>query len=528
MPRHPEALSLLEQALRHVISEQEELLKRRDAGELTKAIAPLCSLALHTSAALAEGIDKPKVVSSLLDEATAAERIIDELSEELWTPIQVSVSAIYERAERLLKPEPGRYGFACELRAHYHNVRLRLLEQMLGARMLISISDLGEEIERIWQQFFEKHLGPMFRVLRGGYICDHEGNKSSQIDLIVVPADAHPFIPGDSEGGKAHVLIDQVVAAMMVTANLTVEKLDSDWNKLQSLPAYPGQEKDYPQLSKHPWPLCYILGAQSDAAEELESRWIKIATEQKPRITPQFVVSLSDGFLYSGLRRWPAPRYPGNYKEPQHVKAVTDLFGGLGLAWLLIQQQGRFAVIKGQTLGPITRFADLLDHAMMQREGVPATWSPRFDTSFTWRQIAGVMEWGSVSCFAHNRLPLHCIGNHHGVTMNRTEAELLIPGTDPSKLEWNTYTKFLRWFRHRSECIVGRLLAVEEWIDAFSKTDHKKRVAVFEHATGREFHGPMVDALRNPAEIENVRENIESELPIAEANSVDAPPHRTD
>jgi len=112
--------------------------------------------------------------------------------------------------------------------------------------------------------------------------------------------------------------------------------------------------------------------------------------------------------------------------------------------------------------------------------------------------------------------------------MNRTEAELLVPGADPSKLEWNTYTKFLRWFRYRSECVVGRLLAVEEWIDAFSKSDHKNRVAVFEHEMGRELHGPLINALRYPAEIERIRERIESELPIAEANIVDAPRCRTD
>jgi hypothetical protein len=86
-----------------------------------------------------------------------------------------------------MRPEPGRYGFAGEIRAHYHNMRLRLLEQMIGARMLALSSDLGDETERIWQQFLEQHLGPMFRVLRGGYICDHAGNKSCQVEMIVSP-----------------------------------------------------------------------------------------------------------------------------------------------------------------------------------------------------------------------------------------------------------------------------------------------------------------------------------------------------
>lgn len=513
MPRYPETLALLEQALRHVLSEQEKLLKRKDAGELTPVISELCALALRTSTTIAEGFNHTTGTAFLTKDARRTESIADALSESLWTPIMVSVSAIYERAERALKPEAGKYGFASEIRTHYHNLRLRLLEQMIGARMLASSSDLGDEVERIWQQFLERQLGPMFRVLRGGFICDQQGNKSCQMDLIVVPADSHVFVPGDSEGGKAHVLADQVLSAILVTANLTTEKLESDWGKLQSLPLFAERAKDYPQLEGHPWPLCYILGVQSDSAEELKQAWVAICTKGVPVNVPQLVIALDAGVLYCGLRKWPSPRYPGNYVEATHVRAVTELFAGLGLAWLIAQHQGRLAAMRKQATGPISRFAHLLDTAMMPKEGVPPTYSQRFDCMFQMRQIAGVMEWGSVACWAHNGLQLRCLARKRGDADVRMEVELLLPGTDTATLDWRSYTEFLRWFRYDSEVTAGRLLAVEEWLNHKSKAEHKSRIAVFDTISGEEIMGASIDGLKSANEIERVQAELEAGLP---------------
>ena len=220
--------------------------------------------------------------------------------------------------------------------------------------MLLLNSDLGDENERIWQQFLERQLGPMFRVLRGGHICDHQGNVSCQIDLIVVPADAQVFVPGDSEDGKAQVLIDQVISAIMVTSNLTAAKLTSDWRSFQTIPAFPEKEQDHPYLKGHPWPLCYMLAAQSDSAEDLQAAWQKICQEGVTQVVPQFVVTLDAGFLYCGLSRWPCPRFPGNYTEADHVYAETGIYAGLGLAWLLTQHQGRLAATQRRNLGAIS------------------------------------------------------------------------------------------------------------------------------------------------------------------------------
>lgn len=500
MPRFPDAHALLEQALRHVLSEQQTLLKHECADRLTQPILQLSRLASETANSLIEGVAKPVDTAHLTVLAREVERLTDDASEALWSPLLIAVSAIYERVENALKPASGKWGFVAAARGHFHNLRIRLLEQMLGARMLVSNADLGDEVERVWQQFLERHLGPEFRILRGGHICDHHGNISSQIDLIVTSSDAQFFVPGDSEGGKAQVLVDQVVSAIMVTSNLTAAKLKSDWRNLQSIPIYGDLQRDYPGLTGHPWPLCYVLGVQSDAVEKLKDCWIANCNEGLTQFIPQFIVSLDSGFLYSGARRWPAPRYPGNYTEATHVQTVTGTHAGLGLGWLITQHQGRLALVRGQSPGRITRFARLLDEAMM-KSGLPATYSNRFDTMFKDRPIAGTFRWGMISQFAHNNLELHTV-RHGDDTIPRPwwEAELMQP-VDLARIDRKEYDKFLRWFRYGATRTAGSLVAIEEWIDPRSKTAHRKRIAVFDANSGEEKTGPEIDAMTNVGEV---------------------------
>lgn len=532
MPRHPETLSLLEQALRYVISEQGKLLKCKDAAELVPVISALGELALATSNTIAEGVKLKSGTVALTTAARQVEHLADKLSEELWTPIKVDVGAIYGRVERSLKPRSDEYGFAREIRMHYHNLRLRLLEQTLGARMLSSNSDLGEEVERIWQQFLERHLGPMFRVLRGGYICDHQGNKSGQMDIIVVPADGIVFVPGDSEGGKAHVLIDQVISAILVTSNLTAAKLKSSIEAFELIPVFNEQDGDFPGLNGHPWPLCYVLGAQSDSAEQLKKAWVEACSSEVPKHLPQFVVSLDEGFLYSGLRRWPCPRWPGNYKTATDVAVETELFGGLGLAWLVTQQQGRLAVLRNQVLGPIDRYAQLLHRAMMREEGVPTTYSMRFNRWGQASQIAGVVYWGGRARWVHNGLEIVslrvCLSDDTSlsdiqiaqepqtinITLRRASQrrELKLPDA-PTDLDFDADWEFLRWFHYFPASVVGRFVAVTEIINYKSKPEHSRRVAVFDSVTGMEMSGAIVDGMKSPFELESVVSELEKLLP---------------
>ena len=161
----------------------------------------------------------------------------------------------------------------------------------------------------------------------------------------------------------------------------------------------------------------------------------------------------------------------------------------------------------------------LLNEAMVGEANQP-------DRFFQWPQmqpIAGVIEWGSAECWGHNRLPLCSLKRKREGATKVWEVELLLPGVDPDGLDYRSYVKQLRWFRYGMTATAGRLIAVEEWLNHKSKTDHKRRIAVFDARTGEEITGPLVDALTAVSEVESIRAAIEAELSSSPAKS-DTPP----
>jgi hypothetical protein len=512
MSKFPETRVLAEQALRHVLDQQAMLLKMPNNTSLIEIVSALNNLAIETSNLLVNGFNRSRPLHAFTKEAKAVEVLTDRISEKIWKHLPVSISGIYENLEKSIIPREGHIGLADETRAHFHNLRIRLLEQLLGARMLAMNSDLGEETERVWIQFLERHLGPSLRVLRGGHISDHKGNRSSQIDLIVVGSDAQVFLPADSQNGKAHVLIDQVVAAIMVTSNLTTEKLKQDWKNLQSIPSYGDLERDFPNFKDHPWPLVYIVGAQSDPIDRLKLTWQIMCKEGATKVVPQFVITLDDGFLYGGWRRSPCPRYPGNYTAVDHVKEVTGVYAGLGLGWFILQQQARIADVHRRVLKPIERFANLLDNASLTR-GNPPTWSERFNAFFLPRDIGGVFEWGGMSCFAHNRFYLMSLERTRRSEKTIHDPQLYQDGTDIESLKFEDEIKFLRWFHYPAALTRGRILAIEELIHAFSKEKHTSKIAVFDMVTGDEIRCPFIDGLTSLPNMEELEKEVHHFIP---------------
>ena len=507
MPRYPEINALLKQALLHTLSEQEKLLGSTYSTSVLNPIRLLNELAVHTNELLGESKVTPAEVQGLIKLATAVEQEVDEVSESLWIHIPVSVTAIYERLMESLERKDGVPGLVADIRAHYHNLRIRLLNQLISAGSLSLNNDLGDEHERIWQQFLERQLGPKFKVLRGGHIYDHDGQRSGcQVDLIVVPAGAQVILPGDSEGGKASVLIDQVISAVMITSTLTTKKLEEDWRKVQSLPSHPKLETEFPHLKGHPWPLCYIMAAQGDAPEELKKKWQELSLAGLTTVVPQFVVSLDSAFLYCGLRRWPAPRFPGNYVNPEDVAVQDDIFAGLGLAWVILQQQGRLAAVERSPLGAIQRFGSLLDNASMPA-GVPATYSRRFETWFDILPIAGMFKWGCSTLFPNNKVRVSSLSREITNTTNRADTELFKEGIDAHQIPILNWADYLRWFRFGVTCQVNNLIAFEEWIEPRSKENHRKRIAVFNTLSGEEITGSAVTKLNSVHELNYMLSN---------------------
>ena len=503
---------MVEQALRHVLSEHEKLLRMEGATDFISLFLPMNELACETSRLLTEN-KFPASIKKLAKKARKIEEQADRLSIALWKPILISLSAIYERIEESLKRKSGEHGLMADTRAQYHNLRIRLLEQLIGARMLVNNSDLGDENERIWQEFLERQLGPMFRVLRGGHISDYAGNISGQLDLIIVPSNAQVSMPGGSNHGKAQVSVDQVISVIMIKSNLTKSEFDKDWKALQSIPCYKEMEKDYPVLKGHPWPFCYIVSVQGDTVDKLKDRWVACCKLEPLNVVPQLVVMLDSGYMYSGARKWPCPRYPGNYTENDQVACETGVNAGLGLAWLVAQQQGRLAVMQNQSLSRVNRFAQLIDKSGMG-SGLPPTYSRRFDTSFQTGTIAGVVRWGNVARWVHNKLLVRCLAKDEiGADLNQSVAtEYTLPAEGEQKTRSSFDTSHYRWFRYGSAVIVGQLVAVEEWLNCKSKDKHQRCVAVFDTTTGAEITHGRLSSLSDPSELARLEPEIRSGL----------------
>lgn len=490
-----ETLALLEQAVQHVLSEQAKLLKRSDIAELSESARLMGELASATMAVIRDGVHKIKATEELTVKARDIEHKIDQYSAIKWTPIEISVSSIYERIEETfafthLEEELG-LQTAIGVRNHFQNVRLRLLEQLLNARALQNAADKGFESERIWLQFFQRQLGPRFQVLQGGHVFDYKGQQAPrQVDILIVPSDAQIIVPGDSDGGKVHVFADQVIAAIMVASTLDATKLHSDWKGLAGIAPLFDAAKDFPQLKNPAWPLCYIVARQSPPIKELQDAWVKCFRQAGSTFAPQFIVSLDSGYAYSGATAWPRPRPSSNYKTGEEVWGEGDVYSGLGLAWMLTQIRGRLASMENRDPRPVQRFAQLLDDASM-KSATPPTFSHRFNTMLQRKDVAGVLKWGCHSIFAHNGMQLNSLRIERLGLEGIRQNHFFVQGTPDEGVDYLNETKYLRWFHFPWAWAVGRFVALEERIKPVNAGAWPARIVVFDAESGQEIldHG---------------------------------------
>lgn len=498
MATNPQTQALLEQALTHLLEEQAKILKSKHAPLLLAPAAALGALASETWTLLAQGFHKIQATDQLTAKARKCEQAIDLASVDNWFPMLISVSSIFERIEEsfALRPIEEKLDLkaAIAVRNHFHNLRILLLEQLLSARMLINNNDYGAEVERVWQQFLQRELGPEFRVLLGGRMLDYKGNDAGvQIDLLIVPVDAHIIVPTTADGGKANVLCDQVVAAVMTTSNLTVKKFGEDWEKLDRVSKLFKFTDEFPNGKEQAWPLCYIAAGQSAPLKDLEKAWLSAAHEDSSKtFVPQFVVSLDSGFLYSGATSWPRPPYPGNYVNRDQVASESGIHSGLGLAWILTQVRARGKLMQGKPVRSVGRFVKLLQDATL-KSATPPTWSQRFDTFGAGSHIAGLFGWGGSGRWVHNHLFVSSLRKYFPGSEQTHECFVSKGGVDITNMNWKERDKHLRWFNYRSSRICGGLLALEEWSEREAQLHMDKRIAVFDVETGEELHGDYLN-----------------------------------
>jgi len=466
----------VQMALKQAIDEQAKLLSTPHRDSCLPVIQELNSLAGDLSAWLADSSLNENRVTHFLKRAQDIERMADQVSEQVWHPLIVNVSSVFEHMIECAEKSKTEGDFERRLKAHLDFVRLGLLEQIHGARLLENANCLGEETEKIFIEFLKANLPGDVRVFRGGHIYDYEGNRSAQIDIIVTTPDALGFCPSETEHGKYNALIDHVVAAISVKSSIKPSTFHDVWQSIQSIPSYPDLVKDHPAIKDHAWPLCYVLAGDSPSLDAVAKQWSELAATGM-RHPVQVLVALNEGYAYPGNVCWPMRGF--NQCDPGSSKVGRNLEAGLGLGWILTCITGRISFLNKRVLASVGRMANLLGHAEL-RSAVPPTYDKKHDTCFLGIQpIHGKLAWGSRCCFLHNNLLVHSVD---------VEKMMLENLQFPARRPFPPSQKYeARWFNRRKHRIEGNLCWLEEWCpDAALEKINVRRDVVFDCETGKE------------------------------------------
>jgi hypothetical protein len=480
-------------ALRQVLKEQQKLLFLEHSSEFLPVIRRIAQFSIELEDWYSGKYHLQDRSAHFLEEAKKIEAAADEISEQVWSYAPLELVPYLERIcvrRAELKTEKT---FPSLLKPQYDNFRLGLLEQVAGARFLANNSDLGEEVERILVQYLERRFGASIRVVRGGHIYDFDGHRSDQIDIIITLSDSLSFCPADTSEGKYNVIIDQVIAAISVTSRLTADRLAEKWRGLQSIPAFKDKERSFPGLKDHAWPLCYIVGAESDDLEKLKTAWEKIVSETEFKHVPQMVFLLDSGYLMAGTACWPRSKWGQGAAAKLHVG--TGLYAGLGLGWLELQIAGRNCVATRKPVEWVQRLSEQLSQLELT-ELLPFDAQKHrffiFDSP-----VHGVLKWGAEEFFPHNRLHLNTMiaGNETLTDASRAIA---------CDKYFGRYQFEPRWFRLDEVYKNGDYCALEEWIKPGDAKTHRTRIAVFDSRDGQEVTDKLGRSLVTCSELEKL------------------------
>lgn len=488
-----EVAVLIDEAVEHTLKTQKELLEHTEAANLMPIIRRLNGFATELEKWRTGKFYLKDMSERFVKEATQIEREADRFSVELWTYAPVPLVAICREIQRVTRQAKEDKTFTKRLKDHYNNVRIRLLEQVAGARLLENFGDLGEEVERIFAQYLARALGTGVRVLRGGHIYDYADNRSKhQIDIIITPNDALGYCPAGTEEGKYNVLIDQVLAAISVKTTLTPAELEKCWEEVQGIPEYTEKTKAYPNMANETWPLCFIVAAYTESLKTLQEKWDELRAKESRHI-PQMVLVLDSGYMIPNDASWPYRIF----KEARpDVRVTSGLAAGLGLGWLNAGIIGRKACLEGRSLKWVGDQVMKLFQNEATR-GIPSTYDPRFDGWFSFLPpIQGVIRWGWHGVPVHNHLQLS--------TVVANDVELTDPSRPVEKGGWQQLPFAYRLFRVRLVSLKGKFCAFEEWIEPKDKEKHRKRIAVFDSATGQEVFDPRFDKFTSALELQEL------------------------
>ncbi|MDB6024508.1 MAG: hypothetical protein JWM68_731 [Verrucomicrobiales bacterium] len=488
---------LIRAALRHTLQQQEKLLRHNHVVELLPVIQKLAQFTLELEKWYSSKYHLKDRCEYFIREAEKIEAEADCISEKMiWSYAPVSIVPIFHKIRDRQTALRNEQSYPKQLRTQFNNFRLGLLEQIAGARLLENNSDLGDEVERILVQYLNRRLGGGVRVLRGGHIYDYENNRSGQIDIIITPANALGFCPADTDDGKYNVMIDQVIAAISVTSRLSIVKLRERRQQLQGIPDFKQKAQNYPSLQDQPWPLCYIVAAESD--DDLDTLWKKWDETGSPddKHPLQMGLLLDSGYIRATTSFYPAASGEGLPEKVHDVMPGDEIYAGLGLGWLEVQIARRNCILTNQTSDWAHRLSKQLSNLEL-REASPPTYDKKRDRwLFPRCSVHGVLTTTGYGKWAHNKLLLFSI--------YIDEKPLLNPTKPIPREKYLRYDFEPRWFKVDVKATNGDYCALEEWTDSTDHENHQRRIVVFNSRTGAEVTDKLPRPLNDCSELEKL------------------------
>jgi uncharacterized protein DUF6602 len=412
-------------------------------------------------------------------QALKLEKQGDRLAEKLWSGNCLSLYCIFNYAN--LEKEYSKNKFEMMLRTHFDIQRIRLLEQIRGARLLQQNSDLGDDVEKVFVEYLQQNLDNDCKVVRGGHIFDQEGNRSKQIDIMVIQAKTFSMCPASTLQGKHNVTVDQVIAAISVKSTLTEKEFEDAWLGIQSIPIYSEQDEDYVGLKDNAWPLCFIVCANSSDIRDLDNKWSSLSNN--PTHELQLFMSLEKGFSTSSNVSWPLR---------SNVRG-EELIAGLGLGLMINSILARSAYLAKRSLSFYKKQSAMFYKATIKAGcGSPIN-SPKYNKIGPLLSINEIIRWQNMSkiYYSNGEIYRRCLHLNNELTVNALliRDKRLVNTERPILRKLKTGDGQLyesRWFEWYSEKTVDDILYLTEWLQDEKGISYHSRIVKFNLITGDE------------------------------------------
>jgi hypothetical protein len=161
------------------------------------------------------------------------------------------------------------------LQDYFAAVSEALRRKSEAARVFPNVADVGSSRERLYAEFLRQSLPSACNVLSGGFLFNHEGVESGQMDVIVT-ADTCPqfnFLNEDRQG-KTFSCIDGTLAVASLKSTLTKATLHEAIANLASLPPKRPLTKEMVNpkviISEYDdWPYKIIFAPAGESSEKI-------------------------------------------------------------------------------------------------------------------------------------------------------------------------------------------------------------------------------------------------------------------